>query len=563
MRRLGARGSQTWAAIETMPDGKTRVVVVEKMRRGSAAGDSEIADWIRDARRMATFDHPNLGRVRDVSIRGDEILVTGDYIDGARWSELGSPSARPALETALRVLVDVLSGLSAMHNLRDEKREPVKLVHGDLTPENVIVGLDGFARVVLPCRARGGGQRAERTGSAYLAPEILLGDESTDARADVYGVGAMLWEALSGQALFAGVQPSAIVTQLLSGRVPKATVPAGSPWAAPLVEVVSRAMSADPEKRFASAAAMAAEIRRVAGVKLPPAMRVAGYVRGAHGDRIKARREAIERGEARVAQESDAPPSLDVDVDFDDEGRVTAAPEEPTTTATTRPPPPIEAASPVVIPAPPPVPVVPAASAMAAPPPPAPPRAPPPLPAVEVPPLAPVPADLVREVALERRAAMLEAPPPSPVPAMPPMVTPIDEPVPEAPPRRRKTPVLLIALPVAVASFAAAAVIWWVASREPEKTDATTRPAASTTTAVASAVQSPAAPVPTVGLPAAPSAPTEPAVATPGTPGEIGAVAPSAEPSASTVAAPARVFVAPPVQPARPPPRPRYEPEGI
>jgi serine/threonine-protein kinase len=606
VRPLGGRGSQTWAALERLPDGKTRVVVVEKVPRGGATDDTEIADWIRDARRLATLEHPNLVRVRDVSITGDEVRVTSDYLDGARWSELGAAAAKPALETALRVLVDVLAGLSVMHNMRDASKEPAKLVHGDLTPEHVIVGIDGIARLVMPCRARGAGLRAERAGSAYLAPEILLGDESADARADIYSVGAMLWEALSGKALFAGVQPSAIVTQLLSGRVPKATVPAGSPWAAPLVEVASRAMSADPEKRPSSAAAMSAEIRRIAGVKLPAAMRVAAYVRGAHGDRIKARRQEIERGEAPERAPSLVPPPIEIEVTFDPEGRVTAVPAEPTPNATTRPPPPIEAAPPVVIPpapaapkgppplrtrthtmagvAPPPPPaaesttvgnpvVVPSSRPPPPPPEPAPVAVPaadmtlldaaPPCPAataelsplatVAVPPLAPVPADLVREVAMETRAANLEAPQPSPVPAMPPMVTPLDEPPPAAPPQRRRVPVVLIAVPVAIAAFAAATVVWWFASRGPEQAEATPSPVVPSATAVAT----PPPPAPTVVVSAAPTPAAEPAAPVASATAEP---APEA-PSASAIAAP--VVVAPPVLPARPPPRPHYEPEGI
>jgi hypothetical protein len=591
VRPLGGRGSQTWAALEALTDGKTRVVVVEKVQRGGDTGDSEIAEWIRDARRLATLEHPNLARVRDVTITGDEVRVTGDYLDGARWSELGAATAKPALETALRVLVDVLAGLSVMHNMRGDAREPAKLVHGDLTPEHVIVGLDGMARLVMPCRARGAGLRSERVGSAYLAPEILLGDESADARADLYSVGAMLWEAMSSQALFAGLQPSAIVTQLLSGRVPKATVPAGSPWAAPLVDVASRAMSADPEKRPSSAAAMSAEIRRIAGVKLPAAMRVAAYVRGAHGDRIKARRQEIERGEVRERVASLPPGAIDVDVSFDSEGRVTAVPAEPTLTATTRPPPPIEAAPPVVIPPAPaaprgPPPLRPRAHTMAGVAPPPPPAAlatttgspvvvpsshpPPPLPepaaaqlpplaTVALPPLAPVPADLVREVALEMRAAMVEAPQRSPVPAMPPMVTPLDEPPPGAPPQRRKMPVALIAVPAAIVAFAAATAIWWLASRGPEQPEATPQPLVPTATAVAT--PPPPAPTPAVVASAAPAQTAQPTAPVASAAPETTPTEPAAPPSAAATATP--VIVAPPVLPARPPPRPHYEPEGI
>ncbi|HEX3343662.1 MAG TPA: hypothetical protein VHS09_03775, partial [Polyangiaceae bacterium] len=83
-----------------------------------------------------------MARVRDVVIRGEEVFVAGEFVDGVRWSELVGGPRRVSLEISLRVLVDVLSGLSAVHNLRDAKREPLKLVHGELTPECVVVGID-------------------------------------------------------------------------------------------------------------------------------------------------------------------------------------------------------------------------------------------------------------------------------------------------------------------------------------------------------------------------------------------------------------------------------------
>ena len=349
LRELGARVVPSWAALETLagPEARTKVVVLERVSRGGAYGDQEVADWVRDARRLATLEHPNVGRVRDVVISGDEVMVVSDYLDGVRWSELAasSPAQRVSLEIALRVLVDVLSGLSAVHNLRDAKREPLKLVHGELTPECVVVGLDGVARIVSSCRPKSATARPGRSGSAYLAPEVLLADESADARADVYSVGVMLWEALSSRPLFPNAQPSAIVTQLLSGRVARATVPEGAAWAEPLADVAARALSADPAKRFASAAAFAADLRRIAGPKLSPPVRAAAFIRGAFGDRITARRAELERGEVRAREVSgvDSQSLEDVPVEIDDCVSRNPTPVPPSTRST-RPPPPVEEA---------------------------------------------------------------------------------------------------------------------------------------------------------------------------------------------------------------------------
>jgi serine/threonine-protein kinase len=333
LRELGDQAVPAWAALDSRAEGRARLVVVERAARASFE-DGEIADWIGDARRLSTLEHPNVIRVHDVVIRSGDVLVVSDFLDGVRWSEL---AATATLDTALRVIADALAGLSAIHNLRDPadpKRQLFKLVHGALTPDCIIVGLDGVARIIAASRPKSATARLAETRSAYLAPEVLLEDDSADARADVYSVGVMLWEALSQRRFLPNLPPSAIVTQLLSGRIPAVTVPEASPWAAPLADVVMRALSADPEKRFPSAAAMSAELRRIGGVKLPLAVRVAGGVRATFAEVAKKRRAELERGEVRpsdVSLRATRPPEeLSVDVtEF----------TEPSQTASTVPPP--------------------------------------------------------------------------------------------------------------------------------------------------------------------------------------------------------------------------------
>jgi len=543
VRQLGARVVPSWAALDTSAVGPPRLAVVERVTRGGEYGDQEIADWIRDARRIATLEHPNVGRVRDVIISGEEVSVVSDYVDGVRWLELVAAEPRPPLEVALRILVDVLTGLSAIHNLRDAKREPLKLVHGELTPECLVVGLDGTSRVVSISRPRSATARPGQSGSAYLAPEILLADESADARADVYGIGVVLWELLSGRPLFPNTQPAAIVTHLLSGRVPLPTIPEGNAWAAPLAGVTARALSADPSKRFASAAAMAAEIRRVAGPRLAPPTRIAAHVRGVFGDRIRTRREQLEKGE--VPATTAAQPVEAVEVE--EEIRISVPPEP---TATTKPPPPADAPAPMPKMAPPPVPKLA---------PPAPPRisVPTPIIAVPIPLAARVPEDLEPGLGEVPVAPPAEARAESPAPAVPPVVTPLDSPPPAPRPRSRATTLALVAVPVVLG---AAAVVWWLALRGPEQT-ATATPAPSSSAPVA--IAPPTAPS---AVPAAPpedgqSANPEP----PPPPPQQSTSAANGPPHGQepTPAQTAPYPAAPQAPVVRPPPRPKYEPEGI
>jgi hypothetical protein len=346
IRELGSSAIPIFGASERRPDGTSRLVVVERVLKRRFE-DVEISAWIQDARRLMALDHPNVVRVRDVITRGDEVCVITDFIDGVRWTELALGGAdtgvadaqRPPLEAALRLFLDALSGLNALHNLRDAKRQPLKLVHGGLTPGSILLGSDGVARIAGASRLRSAAARLPGSGSAYLAPEVLLEDDTADARADVYSIGVMLWEVLSERSFLPSLQPSAIVTHLLSGRLPAVTIPSSIPWAAPLAEVVTRALSADPEKRFASASTMAAELRRIAGPRLPTAARMASLVRDAFGESIRARREGLERGERRskaplrsMAAPRDLPEEA-FDIDMDEE---TA---EASSTAPTLPPP--------------------------------------------------------------------------------------------------------------------------------------------------------------------------------------------------------------------------------
>lgn len=584
LRELGRRVVPARAALEAQPGGRERLVVLERVARGDVYGDQDIADWVRDARRLATLEHPNVGRVRDVVIHGDEVLVVSDYVDGVRWSELSAINPRPSVEIALRIFVDVLSGLSAVHNLRDAKREPLKLVHGELTPECIVIGTDGVARIVSTCRVKAAAARPGRDGSAYLAPEVLLADESAGARADVYSVGVMLWEVLTGRPLFPNTQPSAIVTHVLSGRVARPTIPEGTPWAAPLADVVVGALAADPEKRFASAAALAAELRRIAATKLAPPVRVAALVRGTFGDRIRTRREALERGEAGPEREVSGVEPQPLSVPGSEVEEVKPI---PSTAPTPLPPPmggaPVEDPLPPEAIKPPPLPAFrprqPTLSGVAPPtrvePKPQPKGtrvvvAPPtPMVAFDVPGAALLPesesAPAASPPPLPVAAPFVAIPPPLPVIAPAPPPTPTPAPVvaapasapatrghvavlvDEMPRRRRPSRAVLGALLAGPLAFAAAIVVWWAASSS--GTGPTPATSASSALPELTATTTGAAP-------AATTSPTETAAVRTNPPA---ATNPPVQGSAATAVAPPSVVVPPPpVVPTRPAPQPVF-----
>jgi serine/threonine-protein kinase len=570
-----------WAAIDAQSAARGQVVVVERALRAGLHAEQEIEGWLGVAKQLAPLDHMNVARVRDVVVRREDALVASDFVDGVRWSELAWSDPRPPLDVALRVLIDALAGLSAIHNQRDANRKPLKLFHGALTPYGVIVGVDGVARIVGAQRLRVESSAPADAASAYLAPEVLLADDAADAKADVYSVGVMLWEALMGRALFEHTQASAIVTRALSGPAPRAAVPASAPWAAPLADSAARALSADPSKRHPSAATLGAELRRIAGAKLAQPPRVAALVRAGFGETVRLRREAIERLESGGHEvPAPAPQSArvwsEVPVDVDFEEAVATTPPPPADPVTQRPPP-VQLEDQTIIQVRPNAPAPTRAGR--------PPRLPPA--AMKVPPAPPVPKDLPSipddvDTVEELDSSGLESARPSAPPSVPaarqssapPIARVSPSSLPVARSRRRRR-ALLLAIPMVLTP----ALLLWLTPTKSHREGPTSEIPSSSIEPTPPKPNTAAAPPPSATASAAPEPAPEPIVPsatasdTPAPEPQASAAAVlSAEPAppppvATQTAAPTTdvPFVAPPApQPfVRPATKKKYEPEGI
>jgi eukaryotic-like serine/threonine-protein kinase len=166
------------------------------------------------------------------------------------------------------VMVGVLHGLHAAHEAKDEHGEPLHIVHRDVSPQNILVGVDGVPRVLDFGVAKAAGRlHTTRDGQvkgklSYMAPEQVL-SQKLDRRTDVYGASAVLWEALTGRRLFTGENDGATLRNVLEGVVepPSAHAPGISPE---LDALTLRGLSRDPETRFASARDMARALEAAA-----------------------------------------------------------------------------------------------------------------------------------------------------------------------------------------------------------------------------------------------------------------------------------------------------------
>jgi serine/threonine-protein kinase len=198
----------------------------------------------------------------------NEIFLVMDFIQGESLSfflkRLRREGSRVPVGIGVHILIEVLQGLHAAHEASNEQGEPLGLVHRDISPQNVLVGADGVARVVDFGIAKAIGRMHQtRTGQIkgkiqYMAPEQLTG-KNVNRSADIYAASVVLWETLTGERLFTNDNDVEVMYQIMEGNIaaPSTLVP-GLP--AILDTITLRGLHRDPAQRYTTAREMARDL---------------------------------------------------------------------------------------------------------------------------------------------------------------------------------------------------------------------------------------------------------------------------------------------------------------
>jgi hypothetical protein len=306
--------------------GFSRPVAIKKLHP-HFAGDPDFAAMLLDEARLAArVQHPNVVRTLDAVSSQGELFVILEYIHGESLSSLlravrARDQVPPPPPIAAAILFGVLEGLHAAHEARDARGEPLELVHRDVSPQNVLVGTDGAARVLDfgVAKARGRSQvtrEGEVKGKlAYMAPEHVLGNASR--RSDVFAAAICLWEALTAARLFSADDEGSLFARVMHQEIdsPQVHVPDLPPA---LVAVVMRGLERDASKRYATAREMAEALQASTPLATPIevgawVLRLAGPVLAGRAARVAAIEQAPEEEEALAVDVSAArvtpPPS--------------------------------------------------------------------------------------------------------------------------------------------------------------------------------------------------------------------------------------------------------------
>jgi serine/threonine-protein kinase len=276
------------------PAGFSRTVAVKRLHP-QLAQDRELAQMLLDEARLAArVQHPNVVPTLDVVAAESEMLLVMEYVRGDSLSRLLRAAQLSHLRlppnVAVAIMLNTLAGLHAAHEATDERGQPLGLVHRDVSPQNVIVGVDGVARVLDFGIAKAEGRlvttrEGEVKGKVmYMAREQLAGEHVTRA-ADVYAAGIILYEMLTGARMFAGENEVAAVTRIVANdlRVPGQLDPSLAPFDA----IVRRAAALHAQDRDPTAREMAREIERICA---PASATVVGdWVQRLASERLDAR----------------------------------------------------------------------------------------------------------------------------------------------------------------------------------------------------------------------------------------------------------------------------------
>lgn len=306
-----------WVARESAADPAAQRLVAIKAILADLATDQEFSKmFVDEGRIIRMIRHPNVVDVYESAEHEGIGYIAMEWVEGdslhAIIAEAGKRRPIPP-EMAVRIIADAAAGLHAAHELKDDGGNPMNVVHRDVSPHNILIGVDGAVKLVDFGVAKAMGRLSEVTSAGqlkgkfgYMSPEQAMA-KKVDRRSDVFALGIVLFELTTGRRLFRGEHDAETLHMVVSGKIPRPTAIDPS-YPVALEEIVQKALQRDPAKRFQTAE----EFQRALDAYLKaerivvPRAGIANLLKKVLGERIEQRRKAIRS----VLRQLDAPPGL-------------------------------------------------------------------------------------------------------------------------------------------------------------------------------------------------------------------------------------------------------------
>jgi eukaryotic-like serine/threonine-protein kinase len=300
--------------------GFSRIVAIKKLHDIVACNAKFVAMLLDEARLAALVRHPNVLPILEIVEGWNTIALVMEYVEGVSLDvlveTLAAREERVPAPMAVAIVVQMLHGLHAAHGAVDAAGNKLEIVHRDVSPENVLVGVDGVARVLDFGVARAAMRLQEsdvgemKGKLAYMSPEQAQ-STSVDRRSDLFSAGVVLWELLTGVPPFSSESAVATISNVMR-KVLQPPSRAGFRASLPakvlrgLDDVVMRALERDPGSRYQTAEEMALALEDI--MPLPKQRDVGKWVSEVGKETLSKRAAIARRIEADTADET-RPPS--------------------------------------------------------------------------------------------------------------------------------------------------------------------------------------------------------------------------------------------------------------
>ncbi len=267
LERIAVGGmAELYRARMTGEQGFEKIVAIKKILPHLAGEEELVKAFIEEAKLAARLQHPNIIQVFDFGRIGGTYFIAMEYLDGRDLGRLmraaGLRKQPIALSLALYIAGRVCQGLDYAHHLADAHGRPLNIIHRDISPQNIFITREGQVKIIDFGIAKAASRNTMTQAgvikgkAAYMSPEQAAGETTVDMRSDLFAVGLLLFELITGKPLFAGdtfqslnrlrkFRPDEVVT----GDIP-----------GPLRPVLQKALAPKPGNRYASAAHLGSDL---------------------------------------------------------------------------------------------------------------------------------------------------------------------------------------------------------------------------------------------------------------------------------------------------------------
>jgi serine/threonine-protein kinase len=320
LERIAVGGmAEVFLAVRPGLEGFEKTLAIKRIRPHLSNEEAFVKMFLNEAKLAAQLQHPNIVQIFDLGKINQSYYIAMEYISGRDMSRVIPKAEKMGIpfpiEYALSIAASVLDGLAYAHTKTDDFGVPLHIVHRDITPENIMVGWNGNVKILDFGIAKATIQTDQTKAGeikgklAYMSPEQGMG-KVLDARSDIFALGVVLYEWITGYKMFTGENEMAILKSIVDGRIyPPSYFREDIPEA--IEDILMKALAKDREQRYQTARDMQFDILgwlQGDAEFSPSSAHVANFMKQIFLDEIEKEREALAEAAKERKRRTPPPP---------------------------------------------------------------------------------------------------------------------------------------------------------------------------------------------------------------------------------------------------------------